>query len=93
MSGAAGGNAAALRAHVLSMYRSFLREARLMPTTNRRLFIETKVRRDFRAHAGESDPQELAVLLAACEAQLETAHTQRVLLNQLKAQGNLKGPK
>ncbi|PNW75334.1 hypothetical protein CHLRE_12g522900v5 [Chlamydomonas reinhardtii] len=80
----------ATRARVLSLFRSFLREARLMPTEVRANHIRRKVRSELEAHRHEADPERLAFLVGLAELQLENAGLQRVHLNTLKAQGALK---
>ncbi len=138
------------RQHVLRVFRALLREARLMPTLNRRQYVERKVCRARwavaghagagRAHSGScaiagpparimrwavrprvSPPRtvstppvpprcplqarhdfkqskdapagQAAELVALAELQLDNARLQRQHLNDLLAQGNLKGPR
>jgi len=89
----AGMTAAATPSRVLSLYRALLREARLMPTANRRQFIEERAGREFRAGGSASDPQQIAFLISLAEVQVDNAAAQRQLLQQLHQQGNLKGPR
>ncbi|GBF91433.1 hypothetical protein Rsub_04173 [Raphidocelis subcapitata] len=80
----------ALRA--LALYRQLLREARKMPTDNRRRFLRRRAREGFEAgRAATGD--EAAQLLILAETQLESAAVQRRLLCELFETGNLKGPK
>lgn len=87
MSAAAAG---AARAKVLGLYRSFLREARRMPTENRASFVRRKVRSELEEHRAVADASELEQLLALAEFQLETVVLQHQHLNKLKAMGALK---
>lgn len=80
----------ATRAYVLSLYRAILREARQMPTDNRRQFVQKKARLAFRESKQQRNPEELQFLIQLAEVQLENVTRQRQLLNQLKQQGNLK---
>lgn len=81
------------RSKVLSLYRALLREARQMPTENRRQFVKLKSRQEFRSAAALSDPQAIEFSIALAETQLDNVTRQRQLLNELRDEGNLKGPK
>jgi hypothetical protein len=80
------------RARVLSLFRAILREARGMPTENRRTYIEKRAKVEFRegAVAGAASSEEAAFLVALAETQLENAMVQRRLLSELKRKGQLK---
>mmetsp|Transcript_13398 Transcript_13398/g.28654 ORF Transcript_13398/g.28654 Transcript_13398/m.28654 type:complete len:86 (+) Transcript_13398:76-333(+) len=80
-------------AKVLSLYRAFIREARLMPTANRRDYVIKKVKHEIEQHRSESDPERIGFLVNLAELQLENVVIQRVHLNKLKEQGNFKGPR
>lgn len=77
------------RTQALALYRAFLREARQLPTANRRRHVETRARAGFEANRAAVGA-EAEFLLAAGEAQLENVHVQRRHLNQLKEEGHLK---
>ena len=75
----------------MSLYRAFLREARQMPTENRRIFVEKKARFEFEENkALLESSQEAEFLLLYADTQLENVTKQRELLNALKAEGQLK---
>lgn len=81
------------RARVLSLFRAILREARGMPTANRRAYVEKRARAEFRegaATAGGASSEQAAFLVALAETQLENAAVQRRLLSELKRKGQLK---
>lgn len=63
-----------------------------MPTHHRRLFIEQRARAAFREARHEPDPERISFLISLAETQLENVMVQRILLNKLKEEGNLKGP-
>lgn len=77
----------------LSLFRRILREARLMPTANRRVFVRERARAAWRDAQHENDPEKLAFHLQLGETQLENVTVQRLLLTKLAEEGNLKGPK
>mmetsp|Transcript_28956 Transcript_28956/g.53214 ORF Transcript_28956/g.53214 Transcript_28956/m.53214 type:complete len:85 (+) Transcript_28956:271-525(+) len=78
---------------VLGMYRKLIREARLLPTNNRKNYVLKKARKDFEDSRQEVDPERLRFLYSLAEVQYDNLKVQRTLLNKLKAEGNLKGPK
>lgn len=80
-------------AQALALYRALLREARRMPTANRRQFIRQRVRDEFRAAARLTDDTAVAFRLSLAETQLDNITVQRELLSRLESEGNLKGPK
>ena len=47
----------------LSLYRAILRAARLMPTSNRRQYIQKKARAEFESSRGERDPARIQFLM------------------------------
>jgi len=49
----------AMSQRVMSLYRCFLREARLMPTKSRREFVIKKVGVELRHHRSISDPEQI----------------------------------
>jgi hypothetical protein len=59
---------------------------------NRQQHVRRKAAHDFRAGAGVREPADVAFRIALAEAQLDNVVAQRRLLNELAAQGNLKGP-
>lgn len=79
-----------LRNHVLNLYRAFMREARQMPTANRREFIVKKARHEFKLNKGCQDEAELKDMVYLAEIQLDNVTLQRSHLNQLKKEGKLK---
>lgn len=76
---------AATRARVLSLYRSILREARRMPTTNRRKFIEAKARHEFRQGATETDAERIQFLVMHADVSLDTVIAQADHLSEVFA--------
>jgi hypothetical protein len=54
-----------------------------VPTQNRRLMAEDKIRFEFRKHAKESDPEALAELFLIGYTHLDTLETQAGHLNAL----------
>jgi hypothetical protein len=55
--------------------------------------VKLKARDGFRKAAALSDPQAVEFSIALAETQLENVTRQRQLLNELRDEGNLKGPK
>lgn len=53
----------ATRPLVLSLFRSFIREAKRMPTSNRRDFILQRVRSELVKNRGLADVSEVSVVL------------------------------
>lgn len=51
------------RSPALALYRAILREARYMPTDNRRRLVEQRAAEGFRRGAGERDPEQVDFLL------------------------------
>jgi hypothetical protein len=78
------------RSAVLALYRAFLREARLMPTDNRRRLVAHRAREGFRQHRHLTEGSELEFQLQLAEVQLDNVQHQRQLLNSLKDKGALK---
>lgn len=78
------------RQRALALYRALLREARLMPTENRRAFVAKKARLEFEASRGQTAAEEVEFSLQLGEVQLDNVRHQQLLLNQLKQEGNLK---
>ena len=66
--------------------------ARLMPSLNRRRFVERKARSEFETHRGTTEPSERSFQLDLARTQLENVVLQAQHLSQLKAQGHLKNP-
>jgi hypothetical protein len=60
---------------------------------NCRQFIKLKARHEFKSAAALSDPQAVEFSIALAETQLDNVTKQRQLLNELRDEGNLKGPK
>lgn len=58
-----------------------------------RQFVKLKSRQEFRSAAALSDPQAIEFSIALAETQLDNVTRQRQLLNELRDEGNLKGPK
>jgi hypothetical protein len=58
-----------------------------------RQFVKLKAREEFRKAAALADPQAVEFSIALAETQLENVTRQRQLLNELRDEGNLKGPK
>jgi hypothetical protein len=78
------------RARVLSLLRAILREARGMPTENRRRYVEKRARAEFREGSEAATPGEADFLVRLAETQLENCAVQRTLLAELKRKGQLK---
>ena len=58
-----------------------------------RQFVKLKSRQEFRSAAALSDRQAIEFSIALAETQLDNVTRQRQLLNELRDEGNLKGPK
>eukprot|EP00128_Syssomonas_multiformis_P016911 Colp12_sorted_trinity150504_noHs@25670 len=68
---------------VLRLYRDILKAARLMPTQNRRDFIQKKARAEFKKSKNVTDSEEQAFLFNLGETQLDTIQLQAQHLTQL----------
>lgn len=66
--------------------------ARLMPSSNRRQFVERKARAEYEKHKEAAEPGELDFLLGFARTQLENVVLQAQHLTKLQAQGYLKNP-
>jgi hypothetical protein len=65
----------------------------LLPLRLCRQFVKLKARQEFKNAAALSDPQAIKFSIALAETQLDNVTRQRQLLNELRDEGNLKGPK
>jgi hypothetical protein len=81
------------RAAALGLLRALLREAKRMPTGNRRRFVRDRALAGFRDARAEADPERLTFLMRLADTQLDNVRVQVGVLNELAASGNLKGPK
>jgi hypothetical protein len=81
---------AAHRARVLALFRAILREARGMPTQNRRDYVVKRARAEFGEGAAAATRDEADFLVRLAETQLENVQVQRRLLTELQRKGQLK---
>ena len=77
------------RSRALSLYRSFLRARRQLPSQNRRDFVATKARAEFEANKDERDADTIEQHIAYGEFMLETLDVQAGHLTELHEQGIL----
>ena len=66
-----------------ALYRALLRAAASLPTKNRRLMAEDKIRFEFRKAAGETDTDALQELFLIGHTHLDTLETQASHLHEL----------
>ncbi|KAL3804005.1 hypothetical protein HJC23_006396 [Cyclotella cryptica] len=71
------------RHRALSLYRRLLRASDQMPTPNRRNYIATKTRLEFRKHMRISDPEEIEFCLRLADTNLDTVMVQAEHLSRL----------
>ena len=75
---------------VMSLFRRLIREARLMPTPNRRVFVIRKCRSELERHAKETDAGKLGELMQLMEIQVDNVKSQAQHLRDLDKRGVLK---
>jgi hypothetical protein len=78
------------RRKVLTLFRSILREAKMLPTEVRQDYVRNKARHEFKVGAIETNPDHISFLINFGELQLDNLTLQRKLLNQLRDEGKLK---
>ncbi|KAI9310084.1 hypothetical protein BX666DRAFT_1870976 [Dichotomocladium elegans] len=69
----------ATHAHVLSLYRSFLRSGKQFASYNFREYTLRRSRDAFRAHASETDPEKIAALIDKATKDLEVVKRQALI--------------
>lgn len=79
---------AATRTRVLSLYKQLLRAAEKMPTPNRRNFVKTKTRREFKANKEAKDPEDIQFGIRLADTNLDTVLIQAEHLTTLMKDPN-----
>lgn len=78
----------ATRLKALSLYRELLRAAEKMPTPNRRKFVASKTRTEFRSNAMLTDPEEINFCIRLADTNLDTVIIQAEHLSKLMGDPN-----
>ena len=76
-------NAQSTRIKALSLYRQLLRAAQKMPTQNRKNFVLTKTRTEYRENQFLTDPQQIDFHLRLADTHLDTVIVQAEHLTKL----------
>ncbi|KAL7515882.1 hypothetical protein ACHAWX_000957 [Stephanocyclus meneghinianus] len=71
------------RSRALSLYRRLLRASRQMPTPNRRNYIASKTRLEYRKHMRLTDAEEIEFCLRLADTNLDTVMVQAEHLSRL----------
>ncbi|KAL7566732.1 hypothetical protein ACA910_017784 [Epithemia clementina (nom. ined.)] len=74
---------AATRSRALSLYRQLMRAAQKMPTPNRRKFVISKTRVEFKANKGLTDAEEIDFHIRLADTNLDTVLLQAEHLTNL----------
>lgn len=74
----------------ISLYRSILRAAKLLPTDHRRTHVFRKARSEFEKSKQVTDDKQLTFLLKLAETQLDNIEAQAKHLQELVATGKLR---
>jgi hypothetical protein len=78
----------ATRPKVLSLYKQLLRAAEKMPTPNRRRFVKTKTRNEFKAQMHVTDDETIQFGLLLADTNLDTVLIQAEHLTALMKDPN-----
>ena len=78
------------RMRALSLYRQLLRQGQKMPTPNRRKFVITKTRNEFKLHKHLTDPDEILFYLRLADTNLDTVMVQAEHLTKVMKDPNYK---
>jgi hypothetical protein len=78
------------RMRALSLYRQLLRQGQKMPTPNRRKFVITKTRKEFKLHKDLTDPEEILFHLRLADTNLDTVMVQAEHLTKVMKDPNYK---